>query len=335
MMQLNGVQPNPRLSLIRDGMQICQESGVDLVVGLGGGSVMDTAKAIAAGVRYGGDPWDMTRHGQKPYVPPREALPTMMIPTLAATGSEMNPNAVISNPETTEKCPISAPCLYPRVTIADPALTCSVPRSQTAYGAADIIAHVLESYASGVDDTPLNDRIQEGVILTVLEQAPKAVADPQDIGARTHLQWASIVALNGWAQAGTSNLFPMHYIEHVISAHYDIAHGAGLAIVMPAWMRVACEERADRYAQFAARVFGVSSEGGDADRVAREGIDRFVQALKDLGLPTRFGSAGVPADQFEVMAAEILRISAAPDGLLPGRPPLDKAGVLRVLEGAR
>lgn len=329
---LRGVAPNPRLSSLEQGIELCRSQAIDVVVGLGGGSCLDCAKAIAGGALYPGDPWDMVRHGQTPYVPPAEALPTVMVPTLAAAGSEMNCNAVITNEETEEKCFTSGQaCLYPRVCVVDPELTRTVSTEQTAYGAVDTIAHVLEPYLNGPDRAPLQDRLQESVMLTAMEHAPKAMTDPDDLDARTQLQWASIVAQNGWVHAGSRGNFAMHQIEHAISAHYDIAHGAGLAIVMPAWMKVACESRLGKYVQFAQRVFGAPTADRDPIAVARDGLQFFENYLRGLGVPLRLAEAGIGGERFERMCDDILRISGNEKGLLPGRPALDADGIMRVL----
>jgi alcohol dehydrogenase len=241
-----GIEPNPRLTSVKRGAQIALEARCDVVIALGGGSTMDAAKVIAAARFYEGDPWDMMVHSQTVPRPPVRALPIITVPTLAATGSEMNSFAVISNEQTAEKSFVNAECLYPRVALVDPQLTLSVPRNQTAYGVCDLITHVTESYFNGVDGTPLQDRIAEGVLLTAVEWGPKAVADGSDLEARTQVQWASVVALNGWVQIGTDFAAPVHMIEHTLSARHDVAHGAGLAVVNPAWMRFAAKDRPAR-----------------------------------------------------------------------------------------
>ncbi|MCE1274952.1 MAG: iron-containing alcohol dehydrogenase, partial [Chlorobiales bacterium] len=241
--ECSGVEPNPRLSTVVRGADLARREACDVVVALGGGSTMDAAKVMAAVVFFEGDPWEMFPHGQANRRLPDRALPIVTVPTLAATGSEMNAGAVITNEKTTIKSFVTAGCLYPKVAVVDPELTASVPKDQTAYGVCDLITHVTESYFNGVDGTPLQDRIVEGIILTAMEWGPKAVADGNDIEARAQVQWASVVALNGWAQVGTFGPYPVHMIEHTLSAHHDIAHGAGLAIVNPAWMRVAARTR--------------------------------------------------------------------------------------------
>jgi Uncharacterized oxidoreductases, Fe-dependent alcohol dehydrogenase family len=182
--ECDGVEPNPRISTVRRGAQIARDEHCDVIIALGGGSTMDASKVMAAAFYYDGDPWDMILHGQPtPHIPTR-ALPLITVPTLAATGSEMNMGAVISNEATKEKSFVQAKCLYPRVALVDPELTKSVPRDQTAYGVCDLITHVTEAYFNGVDDTPIQDRFAEGVILTAMEWGPKALADGNDLEAR-------------------------------------------------------------------------------------------------------------------------------------------------------
>jgi alcohol dehydrogenase YqhD (iron-dependent ADH family) len=205
----------------------------------------------------------MIFHGQPdPHIPAR-ALPIITIPTLAATGSEMNPSAVISNEETNEKSFAQAECLYPKVALVDPELTVSVPKNHTAYGVCDIITHMTEAYFNGVDGTPIQDRFAEGAILTVMEWGPKAIADGKDLEARTQVQWTSIVALNGFVNVGTNGGYPVHMIEHTLSAYHDITHAAGLSAINPAWMRFAARHRPQKFVQFAERIFGLKANGAD------------------------------------------------------------------------
>jgi alcohol dehydrogenase len=195
--ECSGVEPNPRLSLVLRGAEMARSENCDVVISIGGGSTMDTAKVIAAAVFYEGDPWDMIAHGQATQRLPSRALPIVTVPTLAATGSETNNGAVITDVETTVKSFVQTDCLYPRAALVDPELTVSVPPKQTAFGVCDLITHVTEGYFNGVDGTPLQDRFAEGTILTALEWGPKAVADGGNLEARAQIQWASVVALNG------------------------------------------------------------------------------------------------------------------------------------------
>jgi len=327
------ITPNPQIGQCRRGVETCEAEGVDLVIGVGGGSAMDAAKIIAAGARYGEDIWNMvvSRHDDVRAVPPDEALPMLMIPTLPATGSEMNCCAVVTNEQTTEKSYAWAPCLFPKLSIVDPRLTCTLPPYQSACGAADTIAHVMEFYLNGRERAPLNNRIQEAVMLTVMENVPKVLADPNDLAARGELQWASIVALNGWSQPGDA-WTPMHQIGHVLSARHGVTHGASLSIVMPAWMRHLHGRRPARYVQFAERVFGIDSEGRDAADVSLEAVDRFEAFLKKIGVQTRLSEAAVGADDVEGIIEDVVRISFGANGKLAGRPPIDRDDLKRILE---
>ncbi|NOZ02718.1 MAG: iron-containing alcohol dehydrogenase [Deltaproteobacteria bacterium] len=318
-----GVEPNPRLTTVIRGGAAAVDCKADVVIALGGGSVMDASKVIASLPFYQGDPWDMMMHKGPSQRVPETALPIITVPTLAATGSEMNAGAVITNSELTEKSYVSAPCLYPATAIVDPLLTVSVPPDQTAYGVVDLITHVTESYFNGVGATPIQDRMAEAVVLTALEYGPKAVSNGKDVKAREQVQWASIVALNGWVQAGSGALgFPVHQIEHVLSAHTDMAHGAGLAILSPAWMRFAATRRPEKFEQFARRVF-------DADE-AMDGIGRLEEFFRSLGCPTRLTEVEVGRDSFQRFAEDSVRVGG--DGArVHGRPPLGIEDIIEIL----
>lgn len=332
--ECDGVEPNPRITTVRRGARIAREEGCDVIIALGGGSTMDAAKVMAAAFYYDGDPWDMIYHGQpKPHVPPR-ALPIITVPTLAATGSEMNMGAVISNEETKEKSFVQAECLYPSVALVDPELTLSVPKDQTAFGVCDIVTHVTEGYFNGVDGTPIQDRFAEGVILTAMEWGAKAVTDGKDLEARAQVQWASIVALNGWVNAGTDGGFPVHMIEHTLSAYHDITHGAGLAAVNPAWMRFAANHRPAKFVQFAERIFELKAKGPHDLDCALHGIDRFEAFLKGIGCPTRLSELKIDDALLTRYAQDTLRIIHDEKGNLPGRSPMSEKDIVAVLRAA-
>lgn len=329
-----GVEPNPQIASVRRGAAIAREEGCDVVIALGGGSTMDASKVIAATVRYDGDPWNMIGHGQENWHIPTDALPIITVPTLAATGSEMNSGAVISNAETKVKSFVQAPCLFPKVALVDPKLTLTVPKDQTAYGVCDIITHVMEAYFNGVDGTPIQDRFAEGVMLNTVEWGRRAVSEGDDLEARAQVQWASIVALNGWVNAGTNFTAPMHMIEHALSAHHNITHGAGLAIVGPAWMRFAARHRPERFAQFAERVFGLSATGKDHMTLAMEGIDAYAAFLHAIGCPSRLSDLGIGDGLFEQYAKDAALVMHDAQGNLLGRPPMSKEDIVSVLRAA-
>jgi alcohol dehydrogenase YqhD (iron-dependent ADH family) len=332
--ECEGVEPNPRITSVRRGAQIARTEGCDVIIALGGGSTMDASKVMAAAFYYDGDPWDMIYHGQPdPYIPTR-ALPIITVPTLAATGSETNMAAVISNEETQEKSFVQTECLYPRVALVDPELTLSVPKDQTAYGVCDLITHVTEGYFNGVDGTPIQDWFAEGVILTAMEWGPKAIVDGKDLEARTQVQWASIVALNGFVNAGTNGGYPVHMIEHTLSAYHDITHAAGLAVVNPAWMRFAARHRPEKFVQFAERIFCLKAKRADDLDCAIQGIDRFEAFLKSIYCPTRLSELGIDDSLFSRYAQDTLRIVHDENGNLPARPAMTEADIIKLLQSA-
>jgi alcohol dehydrogenase YqhD (iron-dependent ADH family) len=216
----------------------------------------------------------------------------------------------------------------------DPELTLTVPKDQTAYGVCDITTHATESYFNGVDGTPIQDRFAEGVILNAIEWGWKAVADRSDLEARAQVQWASILALNGWVQIGTRGASPVHMIEHALSAHHDIAHGAGLAVVNPAWMRFAAKARPAKFVQFAKRVFGLEAKGDDDLSCALEGIGRYEAFLKSIGCPTRLSELGIGDELFPQYAEDAVLVVRDKNGRLPGRPPMSKDDIVEMLKSA-
>ncbi len=329
-----GVEPNPRITTVQRGAQIARDESCDVIIALGGGSAMDASKVMAAAVFYDGDPWDMICHGQPDPHCPTRALPLITVPTLAATGSEMNCGAVITNNATSEKSFVQAECMYPRTALVDPELTLTVPTDQTGFGVCDIITHVTEGYFNGVDGTPIQDRFAEGVILTAMEWGKKALANGNDLEARAQVQWSSIVALNGWVQAGVDAGFPVHMIEHVLSAHHDITHAAGLAVVNPSWMRFAAKSRPSKFVQFAERIFGLQAKNADDMDCALKGIDRFEEFLRAIGCPTHLSELGINQELIGRYAEDTVRIIHDDKGLLPGRPPMSKADIEAVLRAA-
>ncbi|MGE4552719.1 MAG: iron-containing alcohol dehydrogenase [Desulfovibrionaceae bacterium] len=332
--ECGGIEPNPRITSVARGAEIVRKQGCDVIVALGGGSVMDASKVIAAAARYDGDPWDMILHGQEQVHVPTEALPVITVPTLAATGSEANCSAVITNEDAKVKSFISNPLLFPKAAIVDPELTVSVPRDQTAFGVCDLITHVTEAYFNGIDNTPIQDRFAEGVILTALEWGPKAIADGSDIEARAQVQWAALLALVGWVNVGTNGAYPVHMMEHTVSAYHDVTHAAGLAVINPAWMRFAARTNTAKFVQFAERVFGLKAKSAADLDCALAGIDRFEAFLRSIGCPTRFSELGIGDELFETYARDTLKIIHDGNGRLPGRPPMDVEDMVGVFRAA-
>lgn len=300
-----GVRPNPTLAFAREAIDRFRRERLDAIVAVGGGSVIDTAKAVAAGVRYAGDVWDFFIGAADV----DEAVPITAVLTLAATGSEMNSGGVLTNEATKEKLHLSGPALFPRVSVLDPENTFTVPRDQTLFGAMDAIIHLLEGYFNGSEpDLPLQDRLVEGLVRTILEAADLAVQDPGHYAARARLMWGATLALNGVTQAGTGNTgFPMHMLEHPLSALYDLAHGAGLAVVGPAWMRWASRHAPDKFARLAAEVFEVRT--GSAAERAEAGIRALEAWCQARGVPTRLSAAKIPAADIPRIVPHIRRVA--------------------------
>lgn len=319
-----GVTANPLLSQARAGIAICKAKNIDIIIGLGGGSVMDCSKVIAAGVYYDRDIKDMIAfsHSEITQIPPKKALPTVMIPTLPATGSEMNSTAVITEDESSKKSYVWTPCLYPKATILDPNLTLSLPPYQTACGAFDIISHVIEAYLNGLPgmNLELQDRMQEGVVKAVLETLPMVTAHPEDVQARGVLMWAASIALNGWLTSGTFGFTPMHQMGHVLSGKYGATHGATLACMMPAWMRYFSKrEDKQKYVQLAERIFDTSD--------LEEAADKFETMMMEYGVQTRISLFGVKEEDLDELADRVVSVSFGPDGLLNGRPKMSREDI--------
>lgn len=296
--ELPGVEPNPRVSTVRKGVDICRREGIEFLLAVGGGSVIDCTKAIAAGAKFDGDPWEFITKK----APVHEALPFGTILTLAATGSEMNAGSVITNWETKEKYGWGSPVTFPQFSILDPTYTMTVPKDQTVYGIVDIMSHVFEQYFHHVPNTPLQDRMCEAVLNTVIETAPKLVNDLENYELRETIMYSGTIALNGFLQMGVRGDWATHDIEHAVSAVYDIPHGGGLAILFPNWMKHVLDENVSRFAQLAVRVFGVDPAGKAERDVALEGIERLHAFWSSLGAPSRLADYGIGDDKLDLMA---------------------------------
>lgn len=301
--ELAGVEPNPRLSSVRRGIDICRSENIDLILAVGGGSVLDAAKAIAAGAKYSGDVWDF--YTKRAVV--QDALPLGTILTLAATGSEMNGNSVITNWETKDKLSTGSPHLYPRFSFCDPANTVTVPRDQTVYGIVDMISHVFEQYFSPTPHTPLQDRLCEAVMRTIVEHAPRVLEKPDSLEARETMMYCSTMALNGMISMGMEGDWATHNIEHEISAIYDIPHGGGLAIVFPRWMEYVVDAGVEKFYQMAVRVFDVDPAGKSKRDVALEGIGRVKAFFRSIGAPSSLADYGIGDENIAVMAEKAVR----------------------------
>ncbi len=332
------ITANPLLSQVKTSIKICREQAINFVVGVGGGSVMDAAKTIAVGSVYDGEVWDMfmSRHDNtKIAVEPTDTLPTIMVPTLPATSSEMNNIAVITNDETTEKSYLYNSIIYPKISIIDPVITCLLPPYQTACGAVDAISHIMEAYFNCVQDTPLQDRLQEGTVVTIIDLAKKILNNPSDLSLRSSMQWASCLAWNGWLQAGINPGSPMHQIGHVLSARHGITHGATLGIIMPAFFRYVVNQRAGRFILFGEKMLGLDLSGFSEIDGANKAIDTFEDFIKSVGVETRLSQVKIFEDEFEVIANDVARISCNKEGFLASDPPVNRKGIIEILKLAK
>jgi len=289
-----GVKPNPSLAHTREAIEWARKNSVDCLLAIGGGSVIDEAKAIAVGVAYDGDVWDFFERRAEPL----SALPIFTILTLAATGSEMNEGTVITNEEEQKKYAFSSPLIFPKASALNPAITISVSKKQSATAAADAVSHILEAYFTKKNESRLNDRLSEAILKTIIKDTEKILQNQGDYDARASFMWSASLALNGILPCGLDGYsFPNHLLEHSLSALYDIPHGEGLAIVMPAWMRWFKEKEPKKVDRFCKKMFKKSGE---------DGIAAFEAWLKGIGLPTRLEDVGIAATDIPKITANIL-----------------------------
>ncbi len=289
--ELDGVVSNPLLSRVNDGIAIVKTNKLQAVLAVGGGSVADSAKAIAAGACYEGDVWDF--YIQKAQI--KEALPLFTIMTLGATASEMNGNSVLMNDETKQKYSFSSVLANPVLSIINPELMASVTQEYLAYSAVDIIAHSIEVYFTASHHPHFNSRIVESIVKSVIETTEILLEDPADYEARGEFAWVAIQALNGLTPAGTAGgNFPNHMIEHSLSALFNVAHGAGLSIVIPAWMKWYKNKNPQQFKRFAAEIFGLES--------ADLGIQKLEEWFKKIGSPVSLADANIPREAIAALA---------------------------------
>jgi alcohol dehydrogenase YqhD (iron-dependent ADH family) len=300
--ELAGVKPNPNISNVQEGIRLCRKHDIRFVLAVGGWSVIDCAKAVAAGVCFEGDPWELFLQGDSKI---RDALPLGTVLTISGTGSEMNGNAVITNELTKQKLAIHRDVLRPRFSILDPTLTFSVPRDQTAAGVVDIFSHVLEQYCSQTREAFVQDRLAEAMMKTVIQYGPVVLEKPNDYVARAGLMWTSSLALNGLLGYGKSSDWATHGIEHAVSAFYDVTHGVGLAILTPVWMEYVLDEDTRwKFVEYARNVWGVT--GRDEKKVAVQGIVKTRKFFGSLGMPKRLRDVGVKQESLRDMARSVV-----------------------------
>ncbi|SDX84427.1 hypothetical protein SAMN02910264_00844 [Ruminococcaceae bacterium YAD3003] len=294
--ELGGVQPNPRDTLVYKGIDLARTENIDFILAVGGGSVIDSAKAIAMGVPYEGDFWDFYSGKSA-----AKALPVGTVLTIAAAGSEGSGDSVITKEDGMLKRGASSPAIRPRFSVMNPELTMTLPPYQTACGATDIMAHVFERYFTNTKEVEITDRLCEAVLATMVRETPRVIADPANYEARANIMWAGTVAHTNVVGVGRDQDWNSHGIEHELSALYDCAHGAGLAVIMPAWMEFVYKHDVMRFCQMAVRVFGCNMNYDDPESTAVAGIKAFRRFLHDIGMPVNFTELGAKVEDIPVL----------------------------------
>lgn len=326
--ELGGVQPNPRLGLVKEGIKICLENDIDFILAVGGGSVIDSAKAISLGVPYEGDVWDFFMGKALP----EKNLPVGVVLTIPAAGSESSNSVVITKEEGLLKRSCNNDINRPVFAIMNPELTFTLPPYQTASGVVDMMAHIMERYFTHQTDVDLTDGLCESMLKTIMKNALIVMEEPDNYDARAELMWAGTLAHNGLVGTGRIGDWASHAIEHELSAMYDVAHGAGLAVVFPAWMKYVFKHNVNRFAQFAVNVFNVDYDFANPERTALEGIRRLMDFFRRIGMPTNLEELGIPDDRLEEMASKCKRPN---NGRLGYFVPLTEEDILEILKLCR
>ena len=326
--ELGGVQPNPRLELVKEGIKICRENDIDFILAVGGGSVIDSAKAISLGVPYEGDVWDFFMGKTLP----EKNLPVGVVLTIPAAGSESSNSVVITKEEGLLKRSCNNDINRPVFAIMNPELTFTLPPYQTASGVVDMMAHIMERYFTHQTDVDLTDGLCESMLKTIMKNALIVMEEPDNYDARAELMWAGTLAHNGLVGTGRIGDWASHAIEHELSAMYDVAHGAGLAVVFPAWMKYVYKHNVNRFAQFAVNVFNLDYDFANPERTALEGIRRLMDFFRRIGMPTNLEELGVPDHRLEEMASKCKRPN---NGRLGYFVPLTEKDILEILKLCR
>lgn len=300
--ELGGVKPNPRSGLVYEGVELCKNEKVDFILAVGGGSTIDSAKAIAAGSVYQGDFMDF--YQGKASI--EKALPIGTILTIAAAGSEGSPNTVITEEKTLVKKGTKSDLLRPKFSILNPELTCTLPPYQTAAGCTDIMVHVCERYFSNTEEVEITDRLCEGILKTIIHEAPRVIENPDNYDARANIMWAGMLAHNNVCGVGRVQDWASHHIEHELSALYDVTHGAGLAVITPLWMRYVMKKNPHKLVLFANRVWDIPMNEKEPEKVALQGIEAFEKFLKKIGMPSTFKEIGAKEEDIPLMTDKLL-----------------------------
>ena len=326
-LEFSGIEPNPHLSTVERGRDLCLSHNIDVILAVGGGSVIDCAKVVAAAYYYNGKAWDLVADPSKI----RKALPIVTVLTMAGTGSEMNMNAVITDCERNIKQGLGSVHLIPQTSIIDPTYLFTLPAYQTAAGAADIFSHVLENYFKRTADAFVQDRLAEGLMLSVIKYAPIAIKDPLDYSARANLVWASSLALNGLIGNGKNGSWSVHPIEHELSAYYDLTHGIGLAILTPAWMRhILSKATVGKFCEYGVNVWKLSADLPKME-LANAAIDATEAFFKGLGIPMTLHEVGVDDAKLEHMAKKAIEHGSLGNAYVP----LEYQDVLEILNACK
>jgi len=326
-LELGGVVPNPRSDLVYEGIELCKKNNIDFILAVGGGSAIDSAKAIAAGTLYEGDFWDF--YCGKTV---EKALPVGTVLTISAAGSEGSPDSVITNIDGMNKRGASGEALRPKFSILNPALTQTLPSYQTACGLTDILAHLYERYLTNTKDVEVTDNLIEALMITIKNEGPKVIENPNDYNARANIMWAGMVAHNNICGVGRSQDWLSHQIEHELSALYDCAHGAGLAVVMPSVFKYNMYHDVKRFARVAKNVWGVSSELNDED-ASIKGIEALQNFLKLIGMPSNFKELGAKEEDIDYLAHNACYGNNAKSGLLYGFVTLNEKDIKKIYCG--
>ena len=322
--ELGGVEPNTKISMVRRGIELCQREGIDFILAVGGGSVLDSAKGIGMGVATGRDPWEFAATGTAP----DQTLPVGSVLTLSASGSETSNSCVLTNEELKEKRGITSQTNRPRISFLNPENTFTVSKFQTGCGIVDIMMHTLERYLTAGGETDITDRIAEGLLIATRDAGRRAIAAPNDYEARATLMWAGSISHNNLTECGRLRLFPVHKLEHELSAFRDeIAHGAGLSVLFPAWALYVMEHDVPRFAQLAHRVLGVEMDFSHPERTARDGILTLKRFFEEIGMPVHMAQLGIKPENYETLADNAIRTAGGP---VKSYVPLDKPAILEI-----
>ncbi len=324
--EFSDIEPNPHHTSVERGVNLCKEHNVDFILAVGGGSVIDCAKVVAAGYYYENDPWDIVADSSKI----TNALPLFSVLTLAGTGSEMNAGGVITNTTLNIKKGTGHPSMKPIASVIDPTYLYSLPAYQTAAGSVDIFSHILENYFKEEPHAFVQDRIAEGILKTVITYAPIAIQDPENYEARSNLAWASSLALNGLTGSGKTGAWAVHPIEHEISAYYDLTHGVGLAILTPVWMRYTINDKnLDKYVEYGINVFNIDRTL-EKTEIAKQAIDATEAFFASLNIPMTLSDVNIDDTHFEAMAKSAVKLGRLDKTAVP----LDENDVIEILKKA-